>query len=141
MAGKSVSVRIEAATLDRLAQRQRETGESRSELAQRYIEEGLRIERHAGIVFRDGPAGRRAALVGGPDVWEIVPEIRDVEIGDDAAIEATARGLNVPAARLRTAMRYYADYRDEIDAWIKRNETLAERAEAAWRAADASATE
>jgi hypothetical protein len=22
------------------------------------------------IVFRDGPAGRRARLIGGPDVWE-----------------------------------------------------------------------
>ena len=141
MAGKSVPVRLEAATLDRLAQRQRETGESRSELARRYIEEGLRMERHPGIVFRDGPAGRRAALVGGPDIWEIMPEVRDIATDDDAAIEARARALTMPAARLRAAIRYYAEYGDEIDAWIERNDTLAEQAEAAWRKTSTSTAE
>jgi hypothetical protein len=67
MATTPVSLDLDSATVDRLAQRERETGQSRSELARRYIEEGLRMERHPRIVFRDGPSGRRAALVGGPD--------------------------------------------------------------------------
>jgi hypothetical protein len=28
---------------------------------------------------------------------------------------------------------YYADYTEEIDAWIERNDRAAEEAEAAWR--------
>ncbi len=30
------------------------------------------MEEHLGIAFRDGPSGRRAALAGGPDVWEAI---------------------------------------------------------------------
>jgi hypothetical protein len=30
------------------------------------------MEEHPGIAFRDGPSGRRAALAGGPDVWEAI---------------------------------------------------------------------
>jgi hypothetical protein len=37
-------------------------GEAKSRTAERLIDEGLRMEDHPGIVFRDGPAGRRAAL-------------------------------------------------------------------------------
>jgi hypothetical protein len=32
---------------------------------------------HPGIVFKDGPSGRRAALAFGPDVWE---DVIDAEI-------------------------------------------------------------
>ena len=45
---------------------------STSALAEELIEEGLRARRHPMIVFRDGASGRRAGLIGGPDVWEVV---------------------------------------------------------------------
>lgn len=32
---------------------------------------------HPGIVFKDGPTGRRAALAMGPDVWEVVTYIKE----------------------------------------------------------------
>ena len=31
---------------------------------------------HPGIVFRDGPTRRRAAVAGGPDVWEIIRAVK-----------------------------------------------------------------
>jgi len=34
---------------------------------------------------------------------------------------------------LRAALRYYAEFTDEIDAWIASNEAIAERLEALWR--------
>jgi len=43
-----------------------------TELIERFVREGLACAAHPGIVFKPGPAGRRAALAGGPDVWEIV---------------------------------------------------------------------
>src|SRR4051794_15055943 len=121
-----VSLDLDSATLDRLAERERETGHSRSELAQRYIEEGLRMEWHPGIVFVDGPVGRRPALRGGPDVWEMVREIRGVELDDDDEIEAIAAWMATSTSAIRSAISYYAEFRDEIDVWVERNERMGE---------------
>ena len=46
--------------------------DSISSIGERQIDEGLRMEAHPGIVFRNGPSGRRAGLAAGPDVWEVV---------------------------------------------------------------------
>jgi hypothetical protein len=129
-----VSLDLESTTLDRLAARERETGESQSELAQRYIEEGLRMERHPGIVFVDGPVGRRPALRGGPDIWEVAPELQGVKSDDTAEIEAVAAWMALPVSAVRAALGYYIEFRDEIDAWVDRNARLAEQHRAAWRA-------
>src|SRR6266487_5136826 len=37
-------------------------GSSMSSAANRLVDEGLRMSEHPGIVFRDGPTGRRAGL-------------------------------------------------------------------------------
>jgi hypothetical protein len=34
---------------------------------------------------------------------------------------------------VRAAVRYYADFRDEVDAWRERTRAVAEREEEAWR--------
>jgi hypothetical protein len=31
------------------------------------------------VLFKDGPSGRRAALAFGPDVWEIVKVLREID--------------------------------------------------------------
>ena len=43
-----------------------------TELIDRFVREGLACGAHPGIAFKSGPSGRRAALAGVPDVWEIV---------------------------------------------------------------------
>ncbi len=134
MATTTVSLDLDSTTVDRLAERERTTGESRSQLAQRYIEEGLRMERHPGIFFQDGPTGRRAVVLGGPDIWELVPDIKDLNLADDAEIAATAEWLRMPVARLRSAIGYYAEFRDEINDRVNQNDALAKKFEAAWRA-------
>jgi hypothetical protein len=134
MATTPVSLDLDSTTLDRLAERERETGESRSQLAQRYIEEGLRMERHPSIVFRDGPTGRRAALIGGPDVWEVMSTVLQAEGDLDAVIQTSVEWLGLPPSSIQAAMRYYDEFRDEIDDRIERNRALGIRLEAAWRA-------
>ena len=129
-----VSLDLDTTTLDRLAEREREPGQSQSELAQRYIEGGLRMERHPGIIFVDGPVGRRPALRGGPDVWELAPEIRGVEPDDAREIEAVAAWMSMSTVEVRAAIGYYAEFRSEIDAWVAKNDALAEQHRAAWRA-------
>jgi hypothetical protein len=129
MASRHLSLRIERHTFDRLDAQSRRVGQSRSQVAKTLLEEGLRMESHPGIVFRSGPAGRRAGLVGGPDVWEVMRAFRP---GNTSAEETAAlTGLSVE--QVRTAVRYYAEHRDEIDDWLRRVDEESDRAEAAWR--------
>jgi hypothetical protein len=71
-----VSIRFREDVHRRLRRAATRRGESVSALAARLVDEGLRMEDHPGIVFRDGPTGRRAALAGGPDVWEVASGFR-----------------------------------------------------------------
>lgn len=125
----SVPVRIEAATVRALRKRSSESGEPMARLAQRYIEEGLRIERHPAIFFRTGPAGRRAVVVGGADVWEIITAVRGASEKGDALFDAIAERTGARAEHVRSAVRYYSEYPDEIDQWMAMVEEEAEQLE------------
>jgi hypothetical protein len=114
----SQPIRIEAETLDALRDRSERTGEPITRLAQRYIDEGMRLDRHPGILFRDGPSGRRAVVAGGPDVWEIVVAARSAPERGERVIEALAERLGVPVERIRVGVRYYAEHPDEVDRFI-----------------------
>jgi hypothetical protein len=114
----SQPIRIESETLGALRERSAQTGEPIVRLAQRYIDEGMRIDRHPGIVFRDGPAGRRPVVVGGPDVWEVIVAVRSAPERGEKLIEALAERMGAPAEKIRVAVRYYAEYPDEVDRWI-----------------------
>jgi hypothetical protein len=86
-----------------------------------------------GIVFRDGPAGRRPGLAAGPDVWEAIGVLKGARKRGEAAILYTADYLNLTPTQVRSAVSYYATYPAEIDGWIARNDEEAEAAEAVWR--------
>jgi hypothetical protein len=118
--------------LERLERHSQEARTNKSRLAERYVDEGTRMDEHPGIVFRDGPSGRRAALAAGPDVWEVMATIRMGEASGDAAIGAAAGILNVSPGQIRVAVRYYGAYPDEIDERVRRNFDEADAAEAAW---------
>lgn len=119
----SQPIRIGQRTLDALRARSRRKGEPLSRLAERYIDEGMRADSHPGIVFRDGPAGRRAGLVGGPDVWEIIGAVRSAPEKGESRVVALAHRLGLTEGQVRTAVRYYAEFPDEIDAWITANDS------------------
>ncbi len=93
------------------------------------------MEDHPGIVFRDGPSGRRAALAGGPDVWEVIETLHGTGLRGEKAVAATAEWGNLTSVQVRAAVRYYADYRDEVDERILLNRQEAERQHAAWERA------
>jgi uncharacterized protein (DUF433 family) len=122
------SFRFSESTLRRLDQRAHEIRETRTGLAERYVEEGLRTDEHPGIGFVDGPAGRRAVLVGaGLDVWEVVDTVKQ----NRGSLDAAARYLEVSNGTVRTAIRYYAAFPDEIDELLARRDAIAEREHAA----------
>jgi len=125
----SQAIRIESSTLRELRTRSAQRGEPLVRLAQRYIDEGMRLDRHPGILFRDGPAGRRAVVVGGPDVWEVIAAARSAQERGDALVDALADRVGVAPEKIRTAIRYYAEYPDDVDAFIAQVEEEAERLE------------
>jgi uncharacterized protein (DUF433 family) len=130
-----LSVRLNDATIARLGKHAKRLHLAPRTLAQRYVEEGLRMDEHPLIRFAEGPAGRRARLVAtGKDVWEVISAVRDN--GGDAV--ETARYLEIPMGLVQAAITYYGAYRDEIDQWIETNEQEAAEAHAAWTAGQAA---
>ncbi len=126
---KPVSLRMSEVTLERLGTRAARAHIPPRTLAQRYVEEGLRMDDHPLVRFIDGPAGRRARLVGtGADVWEVVATVRD---NDGDAADA-ADHLELPLGLVQAAVAYYGGYAQEIDEWIERNESESREAHAAW---------
>jgi uncharacterized protein (DUF433 family) len=130
-----LSVRLNDATISRLGARARRAHLPPRTLAQRYVEEGLRMDEHPLIRFADGPAGRRARITGtGKDVHEIIAAVRDN--GGDAA--ETARYLEIPLGLVQAAIAYYGAYTSEIDQQIEANEQEAAEAHAAYLAGQAA---
>src|SRR5436190_21922904 len=93
----SQPIRIEADTVRALRERSAQSGEPIVRLAQRYIDEGMRLDRHPGIFFRNGPAGRRAVLVGGPDVWEVIVAAKGAPERGEKLIDALVEGIGIPS--------------------------------------------
>ncbi len=130
-----LSLRLDEAALTRLGTRATRMQMPPRTLAQRYVEEGLRMDEHPLVRFADGPAGRRARLIGtGSDVWEVIATVRDN--GGDVAEAATH--LQLPLGLVQAAVGYYGAFRSEIDGWIERNEREAAEAHAAWLAGQAA---
>jgi uncharacterized protein (DUF433 family) len=130
-----LSVRLNDATITRLGARARRVHLPPRTLAQRYVEEGLRMDEHPLIRFADGPAGRRARLLGtGKDVWEVIAVVRDNE-GDAAE---SARYLEIPLGLVQAAIAYYGAYTAEIDQQIEANEQETAEAHAAYLAGQAA---
>ncbi len=130
-----LSVRLNDATLDRLGARARRIHLPPRTLAQRYVEEGLRMDEHPLVRFADGPSGRRARLLGtGKDVWEVVEVVRDN--GGDSA--ESARYLEIPLGLVQAAIAYYGAYTAEIDQEIEANEQETTEAHAAYLAGQAA---
>jgi uncharacterized protein (DUF433 family) len=129
------TLRLNPDTIRRIERRAQLSGQPKTVLAEQYLEEGLRMAEHPGIIFRDGPMGRRPGLAGHRlEVWDVVETVKNA--GGDA--QAAADYLEVSPRLVMTALAYYADYKDEIDWWIERNAALADEAEAVWRRSQSS---
>lgn len=130
-----VSLRLPADTVERLGSHAARVRLAPRTLAQRYVEEGLRMDEHPLIRFVDGPAGRRARLVGtGSDVWEVIAAVRD----NDGDVAEAAAHLQLTLGLVQGAVTYYGAFLDEIDDWIERNEHEATHAHDAWLAGQAA---
>lgn len=134
MSRSPLSIRFDQLLLERLRRRASAQETTPSGLAQRLVDEGLRSQEHPGIVFRDGPSGRRAGLAAGPDVWEVVAALRYSSARGEDAVTATAGEMGLSVRQVQTALDYYGSYSQEIDEQVAENERAAEDAYVAWQA-------
>jgi uncharacterized protein (DUF433 family) len=127
----AISFRFAESTVSDLRRRARRAGRTRqTELAERYLVEGMRQDDHPLIHFREGPGGRRPTLLGSRlDVADIIRTIRQNENSPEAA----AAYLEIPPGHVQAAVAYYADYKDEVDAEIADREDIAEEQLARWQ--------
>jgi hypothetical protein len=134
------SVRFDEGVLSRLDRYVKEhPGSSSSSVANMFIDEALRSHEHPGIIFRPGPTGRRAALSGGPDVWEVVAALNairdeDPQIDHTSILPELSAVTGLTPAQVGVALRYYAGYPSEIDERIALNTEVADREERLWNA-------
>lgn len=105
--------------LERQIEREgRERGQSWTRAAVGLLSEGVRMRRAPGILFADGPTGRRAVVAGtGLDVWEVIRTWQDGEKGFD---EAKANYPWLSEAQIRAAIGYYELYPVEVDERLQR---------------------
>jgi hypothetical protein len=133
------AVRFEPAVLERLRRYVRaHPGLSASALTSRFVDEALRMEEHPGVLFRAGPSGRRAVLIGGPDVWEVVRVVRSArgaepDLDPAAVVALAAETMGLPQRRVRVALDYWAAYPDEVEQQLRDADEAERAAEELWQ--------
>lgn len=140
MARQGTSIRIRADLKDALVRRARDAGTSPAALYERFLDEGLRHEDHPLILFRDGAGGRRPVLAGSRlSVAQVIDTLMatDGDETDATRVRETAEYLDISAAYVSACIRYYADYKEEVDAWRTRAAEATKREHEAWLRAQA----
>lgn len=134
MAKKTTSLRLPDDLRERLAETAEQQDTTVSALIERYAREGLAIDNHPGIVFKPGPSGRRAALAGGPDVWEIVARLRELEGSEQQRVNTLADEAELHPRQVAIALAYASEHPHEIEHRIAANDRALEQAEQAYAA-------
>ncbi|MFT4011077.1 MAG: hypothetical protein QM655_13660 [Nocardioidaceae bacterium] len=123
----STSFRISATAKAALGRRAETEGMSATALLERLIVEGVRMLDHPGIIYRGPDRDRRAALSAGPDVWEVVSRLRELDGSEEQRILMLSDESGLHPRLIRVALDYAAEYADEIRTRIARNEEAIER--------------
>jgi hypothetical protein len=129
---KPLSIRFSDEIYNRLKYHADRQEEPLSTLAQRAVREWLDTADHPGVVFRDGPTGRRAALAAGPDVWEVAAVLAQQGGTPEERMVAAAEHLGLPVGQVAIAASYWASHRVEIDRRVAANIEAADRELADW---------
>jgi hypothetical protein len=117
----STSFRISDTAKARLASRAVQEGMTATALLDLLIIEGIGQLDYPGIVFRGPAHDRRAALAAGPDVWEVVARLQELEGSEEQRISLLAAESDLHPRLVRIALDYAAEHPDEIRERIDRN--------------------
>ena len=123
----STSFRISDATKARLTSRAAREGMTATALLGQLITEGIDQLDYPGIIFRGPARDRRAALAAGPDVWEVVARLQELDGSEEQRISLLSAESDLHPRLIRIALDYAADHSDEVRARIDHNQAMAER--------------
>lgn len=118
----STSFRLSDRAKERLQQRADREGVSATALLERLILEGVDTLDHAGIVYRGSATDRRAALAGGPDVWEIVARLRELTGSEEDRLDVLAQETELHPRQIRIALEFAVSNPDDIDRRLAHHE-------------------
>lgn len=123
-----LTVRMPDRLMSALGELARDNGTNVRALARTILEEGVRMRRYRGIVFRETAVGTREASMEGRRlyVWQVIETVRASKDPEEAAAY-----LGVRPDQVRSAMRYYVDFQAEIDGAIAENEAAEDKIRAA----------
>jgi hypothetical protein len=125
----STSFRISNAARARLAARAAREGTTATALLDQLILEGTEQRDYPGIIFRGPAHDRRAALAAGPDVWEVVARLQELEGGEEQRISLLSAESELHPRLIRIALNYAAEHSGEVRERIERNRSMAERSQ------------
>jgi hypothetical protein len=123
----STSFRISEAAKARLVSQAAREGMTATALLGQLIMEGIDQLDYPGITFRGPAHDRRAALAAGPDVWEVVARLQELNGSVEQRISLLSAESDLHPRLIRIALDYAADHADEVRALAGRNRAMAER--------------
>jgi hypothetical protein len=127
----STSFRISHAARTRLAARAAQEGTSATALLDQLIVEGIDQLDYPGIVFRGPAHDRRAALAAGPDVWEVIARLQELDGSEEQRIGLLGKESDLHPRLISIALNYAAEHSEGIRLRIERNRAMAQRSQAA----------
>jgi hypothetical protein len=123
----STSFRLSEAAKRRLSQRAAREGLSATALLDRLIVEGVEQLDYPGIVFRGPAHDRRAGLAAGPDVWEVVARLQELDGSQEQRIAVLAAESSLHPRLIRFALDYAAAHPEEVHRRVDLNRQTAEQ--------------
>jgi hypothetical protein len=123
----STSFRISDTARACLASLAAREGSSATALLDQLIIEGVDQRDYPGIVFRGPGNDRRAGLAAGPDVWEVIARLQELDGSEEQRIKLLEAESDLHPRLIRIALDYAAGHSDQIRARIERNRARAER--------------
>ena len=123
----STSFRISETARARLTSRASREGMTATALLDQLIVEGTDQLDYPGIVFRGPTHDRRAALAAGPDVWEVVARLQELDGSEEERIRLLAAESDLHPRLIRIALDYAAEHPGEVRERIDRNRAAGER--------------
>jgi hypothetical protein len=127
----STSFRISHAARTRLASRAAQEGCSATALLDQLIVEGIDQLDYPGIVFRGLAHDRRASLAAGPDVWEVIGRLQELDGSEEQRVSLLSKESDLHARLIRVALDYAAEHPDDVRRRIDKNRAMAQRSQAA----------
>jgi len=116
--GEPISIRLREPVQQAIRGLARQARRSAAQLINDLLEEVLRSRQFPGVVFVEGPGGRRAHVAGtGLDVWEVVDLLN--EYGSPEAVIRSFPRLT--KAAIRTTLAYAREYPEEIRVFLELN--------------------